>query len=67
MFVGAGDGPCTILMLGGRPDEPLHYPVSDVAAKHEASVAKETSDPDEAYADWPGDFEPVRLAWPPAS
>ena len=32
IFVGAGDGPCAILMMGARPDEPLHYPVSEVAA-----------------------------------
>jgi uncharacterized cupin superfamily protein len=64
IFVGAGDGPCAILMIGGRPDEPLNYPVSEVAAKHGASVARETSNPDEAYADWPGEFVPVRLPWP---
>lgn len=64
IFVGAGDGPCAILMMGARPDEPLHYPVSDVAAKHGASVDEETPNPDEAYADWPGDFVPVRLPWP---
>jgi uncharacterized cupin superfamily protein len=66
IFVGAGDGPCAILMIGARPDVDLHYPVSEVAARHGASVAKETGDPDEAYADWPADFEPVRLTWPPA-
>lgn len=66
IFVGAGGGPCAILMLGARPDVGLHYPVSEVAAKHGASAAKETSDPDEAYADWPGEYEPVRLSWPPA-
>jgi uncharacterized cupin superfamily protein len=64
IFVGAGDGPCAILMIGARPDEPLHYPVSAVAAKYGASVAQETPRPDEAYADWPGDFAPVRLGWP---
>lgn len=63
IFVGAGDGPCAILMMGARPDEPLHYPVSEVAAKHGASVDEETPNPDEAYADWPGDFVPVRLPW----
>ena len=67
VIVGAGDGPCAILMLGKRPDEPIHYPVSEVAAKHGASVAKDTADPDEAYADWPGEYEPVRLPWPPLS
>jgi hypothetical protein len=35
-----------------------------VAAKYGASVAKETSKPDEAYADWSGDYEPTRLPWP---
>ena len=65
VFVGAGDGPCAILMLGARPDEPLLYPVSEVAARHGASVAKETGEPREAYADWPGEYEPVRLPWPP--
>jgi uncharacterized cupin superfamily protein len=64
IFVGVGDGPCAILMMGARPDEPLHYPVSEVAAKHGASVAQETPNPDEAYADWPGEFVPVRLPWP---
>jgi uncharacterized cupin superfamily protein len=64
ILVGAGDGPCAILMMGARPDEPLHYPVSEVAAKYGASVAKETPNPGEAYANWPGEFAPVRLPWP---
>ena len=60
-----GEEPCVVLMIGARPaDETLHYPVSEVAAKYEASAAKETYDPDEAYADWPGDHTPVRLPWP---
>ncbi|HVS85548.1 MAG TPA: cupin domain-containing protein [Gaiellaceae bacterium] len=66
IFVGAGDGPCAILMFGLRPEEGLFYPVSEVAAKHGASATAETGDPDEAYADWPGEFQPVRLPWPPA-
>ncbi|HUJ55918.1 MAG TPA: cupin domain-containing protein [Gaiellaceae bacterium] len=65
IFVGAGGGPCAILMMGGRSEgATLHYPTSDLAAKHGASVAKETPSPREAYADWPGDFAPVRLPWP---
>jgi uncharacterized cupin superfamily protein len=64
-FVGAGDGPCAILMIGARPDpEALHYPVSEVAAKFGASVATETDEPDEAYAEWPTEYVPVRLPWP---
>jgi uncharacterized cupin superfamily protein len=65
VFVGAGDGPCAILMLGARPEvETLHYPVSEVAAKHGAAAEKTTDDPDEAYAVWPGEYAPVRLPWP---
>lgn len=68
VIVGAGEGPCAILMLGARPEvETLLYPVSEIAAKYGASVAKETVKPDEAYADWPGEFQPVRLPWQPGS
>lgn len=50
IFVGAGDGPCAILMVGARtaPWEVL-YPVSELAARHGASAAEETPDPDKAY------------------
>lgn len=65
VIVGAGDGPCAILMIGSRPEvETLRYPMSEVAAKYGASAAKETDEPDEAYADWPGEYLPVRLPWP---
>lgn len=65
VFVGAGDGPCAIFMIGARPEvENLRYPVSEPAAAYGASVAEETDDPDEAYADWPRDYVPVRLPWP---
>ena len=67
VLVGAGQGPCAILMLGARPEvEKLRYPVSEAAARHGASVATETAVADAAYADWPGDYEPVRLPWPPS-
>jgi uncharacterized cupin superfamily protein len=50
VFVGAGDGPCVILMAGSRdPDEVVVYPVSE-AARHRASVETETPNPKEAYA-----------------
>ena len=65
VFVG-GDEPCAVLMIGARPEEEkLLYPVSEVAARHGASAAKETSSGDEAYADWPGDYAPARVPWPP--
>ena len=41
VIVGAGDGPCAILMIGARPEvETLLYPASEVAAKYGASSAK---------------------------
>ena len=49
-FVGAGDGPCVIVMLGSRSGPGVRYPVSELAARHGASVAEETSDWREAYA-----------------
>jgi uncharacterized cupin superfamily protein len=66
VFVGAGDGPCAILMVGARnAGEGILYPVSDVAGRHGASVAKETPSPEEAYAGWKRPV-PAKRAWPPA-
>ena len=51
VFVGAGDGPCAILMVGARSkDERLHYPVSELAAGYGASADEATDDPKQAYA-----------------
>ncbi len=51
IFVGAGDGPCLLVMVGARTeDRSLVYPVSELALRHGASVEQETSDPKEAYA-----------------
>jgi len=52
VFVGAGDGPCAVLMIGSRRKHEAHYPVDAAAAKYDASVTTETDDPAEAYADW---------------
>ena len=49
-FVGAGEEPCVILMAGARSGPGVRYPVSDVATRHGASVAEETSDWRQAYA-----------------
>ena len=49
-FVGAGDGPCVILVAGARRGPEVRYPVTEVAARYGASVEQETSDPEEAYA-----------------
>jgi uncharacterized cupin superfamily protein len=51
VFVGAGEGPTAILMVGARtPDEKLLYPVSELAAKYGASATEETPDGKQAYA-----------------
>ncbi len=61
IFVGAGDRPCAILMAGARGDDwKVRYPLSELAAGHGASAAEETSDPDQAYAE----FEPSRRGRP---
>jgi uncharacterized cupin superfamily protein len=50
-FIGAGDGPCVIFMVGRRSAErTLFYPSSDLARRYGASVDTETSSPNEAYA-----------------
>ena len=52
--MGAGDGPCAVLMVGARPKpEELLYPVDDVARKHGAGVEEETRSGKEAYAAFP--------------
>ncbi|PWU19464.1 MAG: hypothetical protein C5B48_13495 [Candidatus Rokuibacteriota bacterium] len=52
VFVGAGSGPCVILMTGARREEgEIVYPVSELALRHGAGVQTEASDPAEAYAD----------------
>ena len=73
ILVGAGDGPCAILMVGTRsPDEVTRYLPEPAAARHGAAVAVETRSSKEAYTDrppitrspspWPLDYEPVRPA-----
>jgi uncharacterized cupin superfamily protein len=53
VIVGAGTGPCAILMVGSRADDRVAYPVSELAQKHGAGVEKETDQPSEAYARFP--------------
>jgi uncharacterized cupin superfamily protein len=65
VFVGAGGGPCAILMIGARgAGKRLRYPVSELAARHGASAPATTTTPEEAYADWSRDFTPTQVAWP---
>jgi uncharacterized cupin superfamily protein len=60
VFVGVGDGPCVILMVGGRTGErSLLYPRSDVARRHGAGVGAETRSAADAYAAFPH-WQPAR-------
>jgi uncharacterized cupin superfamily protein len=68
VIVGAGDGPATVLMIGGRrTDAPPRFPVSELAARHGASVETETNDTPDAWQQigWELSFEPTPLPWPP--
>ena len=61
IFVGAGNGPCVIFMVGARSEDwNVVYPVSELAARHGASAEEETTDPAQAYTG----FEPSRRKRP---
>jgi uncharacterized cupin superfamily protein len=51
VFVGAGDAPCVVLMIGARGShfDDVLYPVNDLARTHGASVEREARDPKQAY------------------
>jgi uncharacterized cupin superfamily protein len=56
-IVGAGSGPCVMLAVGAR-DRSVGpawggYTVDEAAARHGVSVDRDTTDPDEAYAQLP--------------
>jgi uncharacterized cupin superfamily protein len=62
--VGAGDGPCAIMMVGTRtPGRKILYPVEPAAARHGWSVEQETDSPREAYKDRPP-IVPAPAPWP---
>jgi uncharacterized cupin superfamily protein len=57
IIVGAGDGPCIIVAVGGRDHDGQAdwggYTVDETALRHGAGVERETSDAREAYAHLP--------------
>jgi uncharacterized cupin superfamily protein len=62
--IGAGDGPCAILMVGTRrPDEKIDYLPEPAAQKYGAAVDELTHEPRVAYAGRPPRSE-VRSPWP---
>jgi uncharacterized cupin superfamily protein len=63
--IGAGEGPCAIVMFGGRkPEIPLEYPESELAARYGAAAPEPTDNGADAYRDWSSDFRSGRLDWP---
>jgi uncharacterized cupin superfamily protein len=66
-IVGAGDGPCAILMVGARkPEATIHYPVSAAAARHHLSTPVAADSAREAYgiAGWNRQSVPTPMTWP---
>jgi uncharacterized cupin superfamily protein len=67
ILVGAGDGPCALLMAGARrPDARIHYPLSELAARYGASAVEPTDSAREAYpaAGFPRPVDRP-FPWPP--
>jgi len=70
VIVGAGDGPCLVLAVGARdrstgPDWG-GYTVDEAAARHGASVERDTTEPSEAYARFAARTpQPYREGWLP--
>lgn len=66
VFVGAGNGPCTILAVGTRLRDNVVYPASELAQRHRAGVGEQTRDPAQAYAGLGEDRDvPFRPEWLP--
>jgi uncharacterized cupin superfamily protein len=65
VFVGMGDGPCVVLMIGARREgRTIEYPRSEAALARGAGVETGTDSPREAYAAFP-DWRLGRPdAWP---
>jgi uncharacterized cupin superfamily protein len=62
IFIGAGDEPCVIFMVGAHwGDWNVRFPVSELAARHGASAAREVTSPRDAYV---GVLEPSRRERP---
>ena len=63
-FVGAGDGPCAILMVGARTDdEQVLFLKSELAARYGASAEETTPDPKQAYARFERDERGHPASW----
>jgi uncharacterized cupin superfamily protein len=69
VLVGAGDGPCAVLMVGAPRSASLSeilYPEDPMAARHGASVSETTRSSKRAYADRTFTGPRSRAPWPDA-
>ncbi len=69
VFVGAGDGPCVLLLVGTRtPGAKIVYPRSELADRHGAGVDEETGSAEKAYEAFP-ETKPThyRRGWLPGA
>jgi uncharacterized cupin superfamily protein len=63
--VGAGDGPCAILMAGSRAEgNEVYYPRNELAARYGASTPEDTNDSRVAYREWTREYPRARANWP---
>ena len=62
VFVGAGDGSCAIVMVGGRSGNGVIYPVLELYKKYQCSPDEETTSPQVSYAKTPA-TEPAACEW----
>lgn len=67
VLVGAGEGPCSVLMIGHRPEQhEIFYPASERARRFNAEAPEPTPDPRVAYSDVGRRVPVAAPAWPPA-
>jgi uncharacterized cupin superfamily protein len=65
VFVGAGDAPCAILMIGPRPAKhEIYYPAHEPARRFNAEAPEPTQDPKVAYGDCEQWEEAEAPDWP---
>jgi uncharacterized cupin superfamily protein len=53
VIVGAGSAPCLVIAVGARQHDTLGFPADEVAKRHGASVAEDTTEGGVAYASVP--------------
>lgn len=63
VFVGTGDQPCTLVMVGGRTGDGVQYPVLPLTNKYNASPERETRSPKESYSQSPNWVKGISPDW----